>query len=66
MPQQTRKVIVRWEAVYETAIEIPIDAPIDSTIVKDAAAGIDIDVPDSQYQPDTWEVEGIREFGDKE
>jgi len=61
MPKQTRKVIVRWEAVYETVIEVPIDAPIDSTIVMDAAVGIDIDVPGSTYQSDTWEVESIKE-----
>jgi len=66
MSQKTRKVIVRWEAVYETTIEVPVDAPLDSQAVKDEAGGISIDVPGSEYQTDTWEVESIRELGDKE
>ena len=66
MPQQTRNVIVRWEAVYETVIEVPIDAPLDSIAVKEEASRINIDnLRGSMYQSDTWEVEGIREFGDK-
>ena len=61
MSQQTRKVVVRWEAVYETTIEVPVDAPLDSQTVKDEAAGINLDVPGSEYQTDTWEVESIKE-----
>ena len=66
MSQKTRKVIVRWEAVYETTIEVPVDAPLDSQAVKDEAVGISIDCPGSEYQTDTWDVESIREVGDKE
>ena len=61
MPIKTRKVVVRWEAVYETTIEVPVDAPLDSEAVKDEAAGINLDVPGSVYQSDTWEVESIKE-----
>ena len=61
MPIKTRKVVVRWEAVYETTIEVPADAPLGSTTVKDEAANIPIDVPGSEYQADTWEVESIKE-----
>ena len=61
MSQKTRKVIVRWEAVYETEIEVPIDAPLNSQAVKDEAANIEVDVHGSVYQTDTWEVESIKE-----
>jgi len=61
-----KKLIVRWHADYETIIEVPFDVPIDSQAVKDEAVNIPIDVPGSEYQTDTWEVESIKEFGDKE
>lgn len=57
----TKKVIVRWTAVYETEIEVPADAHVDDIVVKEAAANIDLDVPGSTYQTDTWEVEEVRE-----
>jgi hypothetical protein len=57
----SREVVVRWTAVYETTIEIPLDAPLDGQEVKDAAACIDVDVRGSEYQMDTWEVEKIFE-----
>lgn len=61
MPVKTRKVVIRWQAVYETTIEVPVDSPLDSQAVMDYAADIPIDVPGSTYQADTWEVEKIKE-----
>lgn len=59
-----KEVIVRWEATYETKILVPKDADLDSTAVKDAAANIDLDVPGSTYQSDTWEVQSITDAND--
>jgi hypothetical protein len=55
----TKKVVVRWTAVYETVITVPIDADPYGTTVKDLAAKIPIEVDGSEYQSDTWEVESI-------
>jgi hypothetical protein len=48
------KKIVRWSAVYETEVEVA-----DGEDVRDVAANIDINVPGSEYQLDTWDVEKI-------
>jgi hypothetical protein len=58
-----RTITVRWTAVYETVIKVPDKATL--THIKDAAAGIRIDVPGSEYQTDTWEVESLEENGKK-
>ena len=50
-----KKVIVRWTAVYETVLEVPENATTDD--VQGEAANINLDVPGSEYQQDTWEVE---------
>lgn len=50
-----KKVIVRWTAVYETVIEVPDNATDDD--VHGEAANIQIDVPGSEYQQDTFDVE---------
>lgn len=50
-----KKVIVRWTAVYETVIEVPEDATDDD--VQGEAADIKIDVPGSEYQQDTFDIE---------
>jgi hypothetical protein len=55
----TKKFLVRWSAVYETVMEVPDCAEEDSQLIKDNAANIPIDVPGSEYQVDTWEVESI-------
>lgn len=54
-----KKVIVRWSAFYETTIVVPQSVSLDSQLVKDEAANINIDVPGSTYQTDTWEIEKI-------
>jgi len=56
-----KKLIVRWSAVYETEIEVPSFVSPDYREAQDAAARIPIDVPGSEYQTDTWEVESIKE-----
>lgn len=53
------KKLVRWTAAYETVIELPDGAT--ETDVKEAAASIDIDVPGSTYQCDSWNVEEIKD-----
>jgi len=52
-----KKVIVRWSAVYETVIEVPEDATEEQN--EDMSGDIKIDVPGSEYQSDTWQVERI-------
>jgi len=52
-----KKVIVRWSAVYETVIEVPEDATEEQ--IEDMSGDIKIDVPGSEYQSDTWQVERI-------
>lgn len=54
-----KEVIVRWQAVYETAIVVPPDATEQQ--MQDEAANINITCPGSEYQSDTWEVEKIFE-----
>ena len=56
-----KKVVVRWTAVYETILEVPVTAALDSTTVMDDAANINLDVMGSEYQTDTWEVESIKD-----
>lgn len=51
------KIIVRWSASYETELEMPDNAT--ETDIKDEAAKIDISVPGSTYQQDTWDVEKV-------
>lgn len=54
-----KRVIVRWQAVYETTINVPYDAT--EQTMMDEAANINITVPNSEYQTDTWEVDSIKE-----
>ena len=61
-PETKKKLIVRWIACYETVIEVPHWVSPDCREAQDAAARVDIDVPGSEYQQDTWEVDSIREF----
>lgn len=53
-----KQVTVRWTAVYETTINVPPDATEEQ--IKEEAANINITVPNSEYQLDTWEVESIK------
>lgn len=50
------KKLVRWTATYETLIDVPEGAD-----ERDEAAMIKIDVPDSTYQSDTWEVDSVKD-----
>lgn len=59
-----KQVVVRWQATYETTINVPIDAELESQTVKDAAANIDIEVKGSTYQTDTWDVTSITDAND--
>ena len=55
----TKEVVIRWTATYETTVRVHEDTDLDSVEVKDMAADINIDVDGSEYQTDTWEVEKI-------
>ena len=55
------KILVRWTAVYETEIEM--EPGFTDTTAQDAAVDIRIEVPGSEYQGDTWEVEALSELG---
>ena len=57
--QKGKEVIVRWQAVYETKLVVPLDASLDSATIREEAANINLDCPGSTYQTDTWEVESI-------
>jgi len=53
-----KKVIVRWQAVFETTIEVEDNATYQDLM--DAAANISLDgIENTEYQQDTWEVEEI-------
>jgi len=52
-----KHILVRWTAVYETVIPVSDDATPKQ--IEDEAACINIEVPGSAYQTDTWEVEKI-------
>ncbi len=54
------KKIVTWSATYETVVELP-DGSSERDF-QDAAASIDLDVPGSTYQQDSWDVESIRDW----
>lgn len=60
-PKNLKTVVVRWTAVYETKLVVDADLS-DDAIERGPAADIDINVPDSEYQSDTWEVESITEI----
>jgi hypothetical protein len=59
-----KQVVVRWTATYETTINVPVEAELDSQTVKDEAANIDIEVKGSTYQSDTWNVDSITNAND--
>ena len=67
MPEEKEKLTeltVRWTAVYETKIKVK--DPADVQEVRDAAADIDICIPGSEYQSDTFEVEKVTDSKDNE
>ena len=55
----TKEVVIRWTATYETTVRVHEDTDLDSVEVKEIAASVNIDVDGSEYQTDTWEVEKI-------
>lgn len=58
VPAKLKKVVVRWTAVYETTLTV--DAAMSTEEIESGpAADIEIEVPGSEYQSDTWEVESI-------
>ena len=54
---KTKEVVVRWQAFYETKLTVPMTAT--SEDISAMAADINIDVPGSTYQTDTFEVEKV-------
>ena len=58
VPAKLKKVVVRWVSVYETTLMV--DAAMSEDEIRHGpAADIEIDVPGSEYQRDTWEVDAI-------
>lgn len=55
------KRLVRWTATYETVIEVA-----EGEDERAIAAEIDVDVPGSEYQTDTWEVDEITDVAPEE
>ncbi len=58
VPAKLKKVVVRWVGVYETTLMVDA-AMSEDEIRRGPAADIEIEVPGSEYQRDTWEVESI-------
>jgi len=60
--EKTKKLVVRWTAVYETTIEVPAWVSPDFKEADDAARRIPIEVPGANVQVDTWEIESIKDL----
>ncbi len=57
MANETKMVKVRWTAVYETTLVVPVDTTEEQ--IRDTMADININVAGSKLQVDTWEIESI-------